>query len=63
VSLSGDANSDGRMNAADYELWRKSDCSNPTGYTNWRSYFGVGGGSGTELESIPGVPEPVTVAL
>src|SRR4051812_23422375 len=47
--VSGDYNSDGKVDGADYVLWRKTPGSfgGPGGYGTWRSnYGGVGGGAG-----------------
>jgi hypothetical protein len=62
LSLLGDYNGDGRVDAADYVIWRKTD-GTPAGYSAWRSNFGagVGIGSGSVLGSA--VPEPGTCAL
>ena len=62
LSLLGDYNSDGKVNASDYVIWRKTD-GTPAGYNAWRSNFGagVGAGSGSALESA--VPEPATWVL
>jgi hypothetical protein len=60
----GDYNNDGKVNAADYVLWRK----NPTafgganGYTTWRQNFGNPPGSGS-LSDGGAVPEPAGVML
>ena len=43
----GDFNSDGKVDAADYVKWRKTDGANEALYTEWRSNFGepaAGGG-------------------
>jgi len=62
LSLLGDYSGDGKVNAADYVIWRKTD-GTPAGYNAWRSNFGagVGVGSGSLLESA--VPEPGTWML
>jgi hypothetical protein len=71
---SGDYNDDGKVDAADYVVWRKNEnTSNPlpndphggmigiNQYNTWRENFGaMGGGSGL---SNAAVPEPATVAL
>jgi hypothetical protein len=64
AGLSGDYNNDGKVNAADYVLWRKSPGTfggDPAGYNTWRANFGNGSpGSGASLGSSA-VPEPSTV--
>jgi hypothetical protein len=54
----GDFNSDGRVNAADYVVWRKNDSSNEA-YNEWRANFGATSGSG----SLASVPEPSGLML
>lgn len=53
---SGDFNSDGVVNAADYVAWRKTN-GTPVGYQQWRQNFGAGGGGGIA------VPEPPVAVL
>ena len=59
--LIGDYNGDGKVDAADYVVWRKTGIDGQQGYDNWRANFGsmlgAGGGSAT------GVPEPNTLAM
>jgi hypothetical protein len=51
--LDGDFNGDGRVNAADYVVWRKTDGS-PAGYQTWRTNFGrQQAGSGLSLAAVP----------
>jgi autotransporter-associated beta strand protein len=60
VGLPGDYNNDGKVNAADYVLWRKNPDAfggNPAGYNTWRSNFGNPPGSGSSV-SPAAVPEP-----
>jgi hypothetical protein len=59
----GDFNSDGRVDAADYVTWRKTDGGNMTAYNEWRTHFGeppagsaLGGGN-------QAVPEPGSLLL
>jgi hypothetical protein len=60
VSLPGDFNFDGSVDAADYVVWRKTDGSQ-AGYNLWRANFGrVASGSGTAESSAAAVPEPAT---
>ncbi len=64
MGIPGDYNNDGKVNAADYVLWRKSPASfggDPAGYNTWRANFGQpsGDGSGSALgPSSHAVPEP-----
>ena len=59
--LPGDFNGDGRVDAADYVKWRKSDGS-PFGYNTWRTHFGTAGGAGSGF-AASSVPEPATLGL
>lgn len=67
AGLAGDYNQDGRVNAADYVLWRKNPAGfggNPGGYNTWKSNFGAVSGSGTSAtSSSSAVPEPTTAML
>jgi hypothetical protein len=61
----GDYNGNGKVDAADYALWRKSPSDyggNPAGYNTWRSNFGNPPGSGSG-SSLTNVPEPETILL
>lgn len=64
--VAGDYNGDGKVNAADYVLWRNDPASfggNPAGYNTWRANFGTGGpGSGSGLGAAA-VPEPTSLWL
>jgi fibronectin-binding autotransporter adhesin len=62
--MPGDHNQDGKVNAADYVLWRNDPASygGPGGYTAWRANFGNPPGSGSGLEG-GGVPEPAGATL
>src|SRR3954466_5885713 len=46
AALSGDYNNDGKVDAADYLSWRKTD-GTPAGYSAWRAHFGQTAGSGS----------------
>jgi hypothetical protein len=62
VGLTGDYNGDGRVDAADYVVWRKTDGSQ-SGYDDWRTNYGRTTGGGGPLGSGSGlasVPEPST---
>jgi hypothetical protein len=66
ASLTGDYNGDGKVDAQDYVLWRKSPGTfggDPAGYNAWRGNFGAGGpGAGSSLSGAS-VPEPSSIAL
>jgi hypothetical protein len=63
----GDFNDDGKVDAADYVVWRK-EIGTPAGYDMWRANFGaaaIGSGATADLPSsanVP-VPEPASIAL
>ncbi|HEY3394943.1 MAG TPA: hypothetical protein VGK58_19720 [Lacipirellulaceae bacterium] len=59
--LEGDFNSDGKVDAADYVVWRKTDGAQP-GYDMWRTNFGRTAGAGSSLGGSA-VPEPGTIGL
>jgi hypothetical protein len=63
--LPGDFNSDGRVDAADYVLWRKTD-NTQAKYNEWRANFGaeagIGGGSAGLVAAVP-EPGSLLVAL
>ena len=71
--LPADYNGNGKVDAADYVLWRKGGplkneadtpgTVNAADYTAWRARFGnpSGAGSGSGLSAA--VPEPSTIAL
>jgi hypothetical protein len=63
AALSGDFNSDGRVDAADYVVWRNGLGTTFTqaDYDVWRANFGRTAGSGTSAAT--GVPEPMTFPL
>jgi hypothetical protein len=60
TSLLGDYNRNGRVDAADYVVWRKNDGS-PQGYNEWRTNFGRTTGAGSQSDAI--VPEPTNWIL
>jgi hypothetical protein len=62
LPLPGDYNGDGKVDAADYAVWRKTD-KTQTGYNLWRSHFGqtAGGGAGVTVNTA--VPEPSALVL
>jgi hypothetical protein len=61
LSLPGDYNEDGSVNAADYTVWRDGGSPDDTqaGYDLWKANFGQSVGTG----SSSAVPEPSAVAL
>jgi hypothetical protein len=60
--LAGDYNNDGRVDAADYVVWRKNDGSQ-NGYNTWRTNFGRTSGGGASLAGAASVPEPASVGI
>jgi hypothetical protein len=66
ISPTADYNGDGKINAADYVLWRKNPSTyggNPAGYNTWRANFGLASGSGSAASANASVPEPSTSLL
>lgn len=61
MGLEGDFNGDGKVDAADYVLWR-NNLGDATNYNLWRSHFGQTLGSGSGLNS-GAVPEPAVFGL
>src|SRR4051812_38370818 len=61
--LPGDFNFDGKVDAADYVVWRKGlgTTHTPNGFGLWRAHFGQLAGSRTL--SNASVPEPVSIWL
>jgi hypothetical protein len=59
--LPGDFNSDGRVDAADYVVWRKTD-GMQEGYDEWRTNFGRTAQSGAAGQSAA-IPEPAAILL
>jgi hypothetical protein len=65
ANIPGDYNGDGKVNGADYVLWRRDPASyggDPAGYTAWRMNFGDPPGSGSGLAG-ESVPEPASGGL
>jgi hypothetical protein len=61
--ITGDYNADGKVNAQDYVIWRKTNINGAQGYTDWRSNYGTGGpGAGAGLDGAS-VPEPASLVL
>jgi autotransporter-associated beta strand protein len=67
ITLPGDYNADGKVNGADYVLWRNNPTlfgGTPDGYNVWRANFGNPPGAGSSAPGEGGaVPEPGTFAL
>jgi hypothetical protein len=67
AGIAGDYNNNGKVDAADYVLWRKNPGAfggNPAGYNTWRANFGNPPGSGSGLANAgSAVPEPSTLIL
>jgi hypothetical protein len=64
--LAGDFNDDGKVDAADYVVWRKNEGTQEE-YNTWRTNFGrtAGGGDGSaaSLAAQASVPEPSSILL
>jgi hypothetical protein len=66
ASLAGDYNNDGKVDAADYVVWRNGGSPVPNSvadYNTWRANFGAHSGSGSSLGGSAAVPEPGCLAL
>ncbi|HEY3395290.1 MAG TPA: hypothetical protein VGK58_21495 [Lacipirellulaceae bacterium] len=67
AGLPGDWNQDGKVDAADYVIWRKDPASHggdPDGYNTWRQNFGNSSGNGSNaIFAGAAVPEPAAVVL
>jgi hypothetical protein len=75
AALAGDYNSDGKIDAADYTVWRDNlgaatipnrgpgitGVVGPDDYNYWKSHFGMGAGSGATFGTA--VPELGTIAI
>jgi hypothetical protein len=61
----GDFNNDGKVDAADYVVWRKGVGSrfNGTHHSQWRSRFGATSGTGSVAASAAAIPEPAGAVL
>ncbi|MEX2307131.1 MAG: lamin tail domain-containing protein [Pirellulales bacterium] len=64
AALVGDYNGDGKVDAADYVVWRKNPGAfgGAQGYTDWRANFGAMAGSGSG-SGAGAVPEPGSIVL
>jgi hypothetical protein len=65
VSIAGDFNGDGTVDAADYVLWRKGAAvpNTPQNYTLWRTNFDMTDGAGASVSTSSSVPEPTAMGL
>jgi hypothetical protein len=64
ITVPGDFNGDGKVDAADFVLWRKDPNSFlPSTYDTWRANFGNPPGSGSGLGPESAVPEPATCLI
>jgi hypothetical protein len=63
-ALSGDYNSDGKVDAADYVVWRNDPAGHggASGYNTWEANFGATAGAGAGLGAAA-VPEPTSLVL
>jgi hypothetical protein len=65
IGTPGDFNGDGKVDGADYVVWRKMNGS-PQQYQDWRANFGAGTGAGSSAlgsDDAGAVPEPAGVLL
>jgi hypothetical protein len=62
AGLDGDYNNDGKVDAADYIVWRKS-IGTDTAYEEWRTHYGAGQATGGGAFAPASVPEPAGLAL
>jgi hypothetical protein len=65
IGLDGDYNHDGKVDAADYVVWRKTD-GTPGGFSLWKANFGDTQGAGAFAgadNGIGAVPEPSSLLL
>jgi T5SS/PEP-CTERM-associated repeat protein len=64
-SLPGDFNLDGKVDAADYVVWRTGTvvAATQANYNLWRANFGNTAGSGAVAQSAGAVPEPLASVL
>ena len=56
--VAGDYNDNGKVDGADYVVWRKTNINGAAGYTTWRSNFGAtgsGGNGGDPMSSSSGI--------
>lgn len=67
VTIPGDYNGNGTVDAADYVMWRDNPSAfggDPAGYNTWRANFGSSiSAAGGSVEGTTSVPEPATLLL
>jgi hypothetical protein len=63
-SIPGDYNSDNKVDAADYVVWRKNGL-NAVAFDEWRAHFGETGSTNASEQGFSqfGVPEPSASSL
>jgi len=63
AGLDGDYNDDGKVDAADYVVWRKTNSGNLAAYNTWRTNFGnsQAGSGGMTGGGESSVPEPTLI--
>jgi hypothetical protein len=63
--IAGDFDGDGRVDTADYVVWRRGlgTTYNETHYNEWRANFGAGQGGGNVAYASSPIPEPNALAL
>ncbi len=64
-ALAGDYNGNGKVDAADYILWRDNPAAHggAGGYNTWKANFGATSGAGAGLGAGAAVPEPTSLVL
>jgi hypothetical protein len=62
MTLAGDFNGDGKVDAADYVLWREGAAvpNTPQNYAMWRTNFDMAGAAGVVASVAAAVPEPAS---
>ena len=63
VALLGDYNRDGRVDGADYVVWRKTGINGEQGYADWRANFGTTAPGFVAGLGARQVPEPAAWIL
>ena len=65
VDLAGDYNFDGKVDSADYVVWRKTGINGQQGYLDWQANFGAISvyGRGSNMANSNAVPEPTSALV
>ena len=63
VLAPGDFNGDGKVDAADYVIWRKYDGNDAAGYETWRANFGTPAGGGAAVATVPEPPAALLIIV